>query len=86
MITDGLMSTLSILADAKFLHTQRLVGRILHNVSCVDAHRVALFDTVVRDLSCDFAMTPKSTFSSNRSIDRTGHGVRGIPLPFRMSC
>jgi hypothetical protein len=81
MITDGLMSTLSVLADAKFLHTQRLVGRILHNVSCVDAHRVALFDTVVRDLSCDFAMTPKSTFSSNRSMDRVLHPVRWPPSP-----
>ena len=39
MISDGLMSTLAILADAKFPHTQRLVGRIFHNVSCAETHR-----------------------------------------------
>jgi hypothetical protein len=70
MINDGLMATLAILSDAKFPHTQRLTGRILHNVSCASTHRAALFDAVVRDLSCDFARTPVRSVggSSNRSV------------------
>jgi hypothetical protein len=62
MLNDGLLPTLAVLAQANFPHTQRLVGRALHNVSCSNS-----------SIAEDFSSLPRSM---SRGSLRPGRGVR----------